>query len=115
MDAGTAPDDVGDAPNGGGGAPNGAQGTPNVKQTEPEPEPASVRDQRPSMAQRVRLQERLRLGLVTGGPRQARALENFERFHGMPEGTATLDQVQNSSAGLGGWAAASVQQPAASK
>ena len=36
-------------------------------------------------------------------PRQARALENFAKLHGMPEGTATLDQVQNSSAG---WVAA---------
>ena len=38
-------------------------------------------------------------------PRQA--LKNFEKFHGMSEGTATLDQVQKSSAGLRGWASAS--------
>ena len=34
----------------------------------------------------------------------ARALQNYEHFHHLPRGTATLDQVKNSSAGIAGWA-----------
>jgi hypothetical protein len=33
------------------------------------------------------------------------ALRNYERFHGLPAGTATVDQLQASSAGIDGWAA----------
>merc|ERR1712048_1020981 len=38
------------------------------------------------------------------------AKANYEKFHGMPTGTATLDQVRNSSAGVNGWARVSVPQ-----
>ena len=31
------------------------------------------------------------------------ALRNYERFHGLPAGTATIDQLQASSAGIDGW------------
>lgn len=33
----------------------------------------------------------------------ARALANYDTFHKLPEGTATIDQVAGSSAGLTGW------------
>ena len=36
--------------------------------------------------------------------REFKALKNFEDFHRMPRGTATLDQVVESSAGVAGWA-----------
>lgn len=32
-----------------------------------------------------------------------RALRSYEKFHGLPAGTATIDQVQNTSAGIEGW------------
>jgi len=35
---------------------------------------------------------------------EALALRNFERSNGMPEGTATVDQVMSTSAGIAGWA-----------
>jgi HSP20 family molecular chaperone IbpA len=35
---------------------------------------------------------------------EALALQNYEKFHQLPAGTATLEQVQNSSAGIYGWA-----------
>lgn len=35
---------------------------------------------------------------------EARALKNYEQFHGLPSGTASLDQVKDSSAGVAGWA-----------
>jgi hypothetical protein len=34
---------------------------------------------------------------------EATALRNYEDFHSMPRGTATLDQVAGSSAGVSGW------------
>lgn len=37
--------------------------------------------------------------------RNFKALKNFEDFHRWPRGTATLDQVVESSAGVAGWAA----------
>jgi cyclin B len=37
-----------------------------------------------------------------------KALRNYEHYCGLPAGTATLDQVRNSSAGIEGWAASSI-------
>jgi len=34
---------------------------------------------------------------------EATAVRNYEDFHNMPRGTATLDQVTMSSAGVSGW------------
>ena len=39
---------------------------------------------------------------------EARALRNYEQFHDLPGGAASLDQVENSSAGVGGWARAGI-------
>ena len=41
--------------------------------------------------------------VVAQQQRVDRALRNYEQFHGMPPGTATLDQVSSSSAGAVGW------------
>ena len=38
---------------------------------------------------------------------EKRALENYAAFHKLPQGTATLDQVASSSAGVLGWAGVS--------
>merc|ERR1719161_3126833 len=38
------------------------------------------------------------------------ALRNYEDHHKLPSGTATLDQVKDSSAGVAGWAAAGPYQ-----
>lgn len=38
------------------------------------------------------------------GVLEKQAVENYERFHRLPPGSATLDQVVNSSAGVAGWA-----------
>jgi len=35
--------------------------------------------------------------------RESTALRNYEEFHSIPRGTATLDQVARSSAGVSGW------------
>ena len=35
---------------------------------------------------------------------EQRAVENYERFHQLPPGSATLEQVKTSSAGVAGWA-----------
>jgi len=35
---------------------------------------------------------------------EAHALKNYEQFHKLPEGTATIDQVKQSSTGIEGWA-----------
>ena len=37
-------------------------------------------------------------------PTHSSALSNFERFHSLPSGSASIDQVQRSSAGIRGWA-----------
>ena len=37
-------------------------------------------------------------------PTHSSALSNFERFHSLPSGSASIDQVQRSSAGIEGWA-----------
>jgi len=41
-----------------------------------------------------------------------RAMSNFERYHELPAGVATLEQVQASSAGVDGWASVSIEAPA---
>jgi hypothetical protein len=40
-----------------------------------------------------------------------KALRNFEDFYKIPRGTATLDQVGQSSAGVAGWADACEPEP----
>ena len=47
-------------------------------------------------------------GIIANVPqepsRYARALKSYEQFHELPEGTATIDQVRESAAGIEGWA-----------
>mmetsp|Transcript_156944 Transcript_156944/g.301014 ORF Transcript_156944/g.301014 Transcript_156944/m.301014 type:complete len:400 (+) Transcript_156944:34-1233(+) len=44
---------------------------------------------------------------------EALATANYEKFHMLPEGTSTVAQMANSSAGLQGWAAAHLDDPQA--
>ena len=44
--------------------------------------------------------------------RRQEALRNFEDFYNIPRGTATLDQVCQSSAGVAGWTDAGAAEPA---
>jgi hypothetical protein len=39
-----------------------------------------------------------------------KSLRNFEIFHGLPAGSATIDQVQDSAAGIQGWATSTPKQ-----
>ena len=43
---------------------------------------------------------------IPPSPKVGRAIENYERYHHLPAGSATLDQVQASSAGVSGFATA---------
>ncbi|CAK0838742.1 unnamed protein product [Prorocentrum cordatum] len=49
--------------------------------------------------------------MMDGSPRQPskqRALENYERFHNLPRGTASFEQVAITSAGIAGWSSTSI-------